>query len=236
MTDRLAVVTGGTKGLGGEVTIALVKRGYQVIALYRSDQQAALALTARVAEVSGQVECRRCDITRESLVLPPRSAFREIALVHAAVAPFQPRPLHLLPADDLQAQWEVAAKGLLTCALPLLRQLAQLRRGTVVTISSTTTMGPEAPSRGFAAYASAKVAMEMLSRGLAREYGPRGLRTFSVAPGYMDSTLTQAWPALLREAAAGSGVCDAAAVAERICSLIEDQTIPARGEEYLIQP
>jgi 3-oxoacyl-[acyl-carrier protein] reductase len=237
MAERLAVVSGGTRGLGRAVTLELAGAGYDVVAVYHADDRAAEELRLAAAARPGgvRVECLRCDLAREPLALPARGPFEGFVLVHAAAASFDVKPLHLVTADELAEQWAVAVRGLHACALPLLRLLPRTRRGTIVAISSTAAVEPGGPPRGFGAYASAKAAMQALVKSLAREYGDRGLRTLSVAPGFMATSLTDRWPAALREAVAARGSCTPLEAARFVRALIEDETLPAAGEEYLVR-
>ena len=77
-----------------------------------------------------------------------------------------------------------------------------------------------APPRGFAAYAAAKAALRSFTESLAAEYVARGVKVFSVSPGFMRTPLTDDWPAAMREAVmAGSMVEEPGAVADRVVAL-----------------
>lgn len=233
MAESVAVVTGGTKGLGRAVSLALATRGYRVLALYRSDARAADDLDALAQTSNLSIRSQRCDLTHEELVLAePEFAAERLVLVHGAALHFVPAPVHLTSDEQLARHWEVAVKGLITCVRPLLRMLSRTSGITVVGISSRAAVGAAAPPAGFAGYAAAKAAMTMLLRGLAHEYAKRGLRTFSYAPSFMPTELTAGWPAALREKVAASGQTTPELAATRIVSLIHDPSIPATGETY----
>jgi NAD(P)-dependent dehydrogenase (short-subunit alcohol dehydrogenase family) len=233
VAESIAVVTGGTKGLGRAVSLALAARGYRVVALYLSDGQAAHDLDVLARATNASISCRRCDLTREEPVITEAGqAVERLVVVHSAAVPFVPAPIHLTGNDEVIRHWEVAVKGLLACVRPLLRVLSATAGSTVVGISSRAAVGGAAPTPGFAGYAAAKAAMTMLIGGLAREYGKRGLRTFCFAPGFMPTDLTAAWPDALRERAAASGQTTPELAAARIVGLIHDPSIPAAGETY----
>jgi len=230
--ETFAVVTGGTKGLGRAVALALATRGYAVQALYHSDDAATEELRALAEPLRGRLACLRHDVTAGPLPLPFPFSFNRFVLVHCAVPPFAPGPLHLARLEDVTMHCDVAVRGLLACALPLLRELPQTGRGIIVGVSSLAASGADTPARGFAVYAAAKAAMSMVVRGLGREYGRRGLRTFCVVPGFMATSLTEAWPSVIREGLAKVGASTPEVVARRICELIDDESIPACGEDH----
>jgi NAD(P)-dependent dehydrogenase (short-subunit alcohol dehydrogenase family) len=103
--------------------------------------------------------------------------------------------------------------------------------GTIVTVSTSALSNT--PAKGFAAYLAAKGALRAFTASIAAEYRSRGIRVFSVAPGFMATPLTQSWHAAFREAALRSSVAaDPATVARSIRKLVEDTTLPAGGESY----
>jgi 3-oxoacyl-[acyl-carrier protein] reductase len=233
VAESIAVVTGGTKGLGRAVSLALGACGYNVVALYRSDDQAAADLEALARATGATISCRRCDITREQpMVVEAGLSIERLVVVHGAAVPFVPAPIHLISNDEVTGHWEVAVKGLLNCVRPLIRLFSPRVASTIVGVSSRAAIGSVAPTPGFAGYAAAKAAMTMLIGGLAREYGRRGVRTFCFAPTFMATALTAGWPESLREGVAASGQTTPEAAAARIVALIQDLSLPAIGETY----
>jgi len=153
-----------------------------------------------------------------------------LTLVNNATAPFVPKPLHLLTWRDFDDQLAVALRGAFQASLAVLRTMVASRRGTIINVLSTAIY--DAP-RGFAAYAVAKQAQLALTRALAAEYGGRGLRIFAVAPGFMDTPMTAAWPTMLRESVArAEGVSDPGALALQVVELAARVDLPGAGEVY----
>ncbi|HEX7602530.1 MAG TPA: SDR family NAD(P)-dependent oxidoreductase [Polyangiaceae bacterium] len=231
MPSRTAVVTGGTRGLGRALSLRLASEGYHVVAVYHADEGASSDLLEawRTSGLDGV--CVRRDLRSTSpLELPLPPGQEEIVLVHNAAASFHPKPVHLVTADDYEAQWEVAVMGFARCLDALLRPMMLAKRSTIVTVGSRALAGD--PPRGFGAYAAAKAALASLTRSVAVEYGPRGIRVFSVSPGFMRTSLTDAWDPSLRDTVARTGQSEPDAVARAIARLIGDPTLPARGESH----
>jgi 3-oxoacyl-[acyl-carrier protein] reductase len=230
MASKTAVVTGGTRGLGRAVSLELAGAGYRVVALYRADSAQAASLAGEWSRRGQTGTCIQGDLANEVPKLPLDPDASEIVLVHNAAAPFRPCPLHLVSAADLEAQWAVAARAFLLCVQATIRAMTRAQRGTIVTVGTIALSG--APPKGFSAYVAAKAALESLSRSVAAEYADRGIRVFSVWPGYMETSLTAAWDPALKGAVAKGGVSDPDSVAKFIVRLVEDDNLPARGESY----
>ena len=230
-----AVVTGGTKGLGRELTAALARRGYRVLALYHADTAAAAQLDAELAAAGLRARTLRHDVLdlRDDAPLVAAPEIRDgdrLVLIHNAGAPFVPQPLHLLAWEDFARSLDVALKGAWACSRALLRPMLSRGNGCIVTVLSSAVHG--LPPKGFAAYAAAKSALRSFTQSLAAEYGARGLKVFSVSPGFMRTPLTREWPRVLQDAVRKTGEADPVAVAERIVDLVDHPEIPGCGEDY----
>ena len=140
--------------------------------------------------------------------------------------------MHLLTWQDFEKNHRVAVKGAWQCSQPLIRLMLKKKRGTIITVLTAAVEGN--PPKGFAAYVTAKHALRGFTLALAAEYAPRGLKIFSVSPGYMETTLTGQWDERLRQ-----GIRDSAerltrppAAAERIMELARSAGTAGAGENY----
>lgn len=232
---RLAVITGGTKGLGREISLAFGRADYEVLALYASDGGAADQLRDALAQAGIRGLVVQHDITSADGSIWNRPEIEEaekIVLVHNACAPFSPTPLHQLSWADFEQSFNVAVKGGWACSRALLRPMLRKGGGTVVNVLTSALEG--ASPKGFAAYLTAKHALRGLTLALASEYGPRGVRAFTVSPGYMETSLTAQWDARLRESIRTHSprVTDPVSAASRLLALTEDGALPGQGEDY----
>lgn len=231
---RTVIITGGTKGLGREIALAFGRSRYIVVALYASDKAAAKELEAIFASenISGCVV--QHDVTSESAAvwqLPEILESQSLTLVHAACATFVPTPLHQLDWREFHNNFEVAVKGGWLCVQNLIRPMLKQGNATIVNILSSAV--ENMPPKGFSAYVVAKNALRGLTLSLAAEYGPRGVRVFSVSPGFMQTPLTEKWDERLREAIKSSARnSDPKVVAKKILELVEAKTSLGRGEDY----
>jgi NAD(P)-dependent dehydrogenase (short-subunit alcohol dehydrogenase family) len=229
------IVTGGTKGLGREMALAFGSRGYCVVALYSHDELAARECSDLLAarQISGLV--LRHDVTSDEAAIWNRAEIQGadgLTLINNACATFSPMPMHQLAWPDFERAFLVAVKGAWSCSRPLLKLMMAKKRGTIVNVLTSAITGP--PPKGFAAYLTAKFALRGLTLALAAEYAARGIKIFSISPGYMDTPLTQSWDPRLQDAIRKGSECITlpAEAAARTLALAEDPAVPGQGEDY----
>jgi 3-oxoacyl-[acyl-carrier protein] reductase len=233
---KTVIITGGTKGLGREISLTFGRAGYVVLALYASDKAAAddLHSVFVATKISGCVV--RHDVTVENAAFWQRTEILEaqnLTLIHTACAPFMPMPLHQLRWPDFQNNFEVAVKGGWLCAQNLIRPMLKQGGGTIVNV--LTSAVESLPPKGFCAYAIAKHALRGLTLSLAAEYGLRGVRVFSVSPGFMQTSLTEKWDVRLRQAIqAAARNSEPIVAAKKILELVENKTVAGNGEDHPI--
>ncbi|MBI5772289.1 MAG: SDR family NAD(P)-dependent oxidoreductase [Verrucomicrobia bacterium] len=236
MQTSTVIVTGGTKGLGREISLAFARRGHHVLALYHRDEQSAAKLDADFAAEKLAGRAFRHDVADAGenaavWTLPEIREASSLVLIHNACAAFEPKPLHLLAWEDFDTGLQVALKGGWLRARALLRPMLAAKRGHLVTVLSTALHGP--PPKGFTAYAAAKAALRAFTQSLAVEYAPRGLKVFSVSPGFMETALTANWNAQLKSGIrAAASVTDPAHAAGRLLELVESAATRGQGEDY----
>jgi NAD(P)-dependent dehydrogenase (short-subunit alcohol dehydrogenase family) len=187
-TNRIALITGANRGLGRVTTEALAGRGMKVVATYRGDPAKAEEVLTDIREAGGDgvaVELDLADtssISRLASTLPDvlQEAWgrREVDVLinNAGIGVFG--TLDAITAHDLDALFDTNVRGtiLVTQAIaPLMTD-----GGRILTVSSSLARHV---SVGTSAYAASKAAIEVFSRSLARELGPRGIRVNTIAPG-----------------------------------------------------
>jgi len=231
---KTLVVTGGTKGLGREISLAFARTGYYVVALYSSDDTAAEELKNALDRLKPVGCVLRQDVCSVEPDVWDRKEIQDaesLVLLHNACAAFAPVPMHQLGWEDFEKNFRVAVKGAWDCTLPLLRLMVKKGGGTVVNVLTSAVSGM--PPKGFAAYVTAKHALHGFTLALAVEYSARKIRVFSVSPGYMDTPLTEKWDARLRDTirAASDRISVPADAAARILALVEDKDFSGGGED-----
>jgi 3-oxoacyl-[acyl-carrier protein] reductase len=233
--NQTVIITGGTKGLGRETSLAFGRAGWTVLALYSSDETAAKELLDEMtcAKHSGSV--LQHDVRSEAAAIWNRPEIQQagrLVLVNNACAAFAPVPMHQLEWSDFENNFLVAVKGARICSQALIRQMIKQGNGAIVNVLTSALEGP--PPKGFAAYLTAKYALKGFTLALAAEYAARRIKIFSVSPGFMETTLTQNWNPMLRDAIrANTGrLTDPVTAAAAIVSLVSDPGTLGEGEDY----
>ncbi|MEW2397603.1 SDR family oxidoreductase [Streptomyces sp. NPDC046862] len=185
----VAVVSGGSRGLGLALVTDFLERGYRVETFSRSESTELIALRKSTAADTlfwSSIDGTNAEAVEEFARAAMRRHRRIDALVNNAAIGLEGLLTLTAPtAIDTALRTNVTLPVLLTraCLKPMLAR----RAGVVINLSSINALRGQT---GVAVYGAAKAALDGLTRGLAREVGPAGVRVVSVAPGYFDSDMT----------------------------------------------
>lgn len=178
---RTAVVTGGAGGIGGAVAAGLAGAGAAVAVVDVAGVPAAVD-ALRAAHPGTRVDGYEVDVTSPPAVAGLMAAVRPTVLVTLAGGSLgTPRDLADITPADLDLVLDVNLKGTFHCCQAAAPLMAEAGGGAIVTCSSIGARQPS-PVTGVP-YAAAKAAIGGLTRRLARELGPVGIRVNAVAPG-----------------------------------------------------
>jgi 3-oxoacyl-[acyl-carrier protein] reductase len=186
---RVALVTGGTRGIGAAVSRSLVERGARVHAVYRADATSAANLGE---ELGGAFSASASDLTSEGAAERVVAAVMDLGgrldiLVHCAGATDDRLLLRMRPAD-LSATLALNLEAVVLLSRAALQPMLKRRYGRIVSLTSVVAA---TGNPGQTAYAAAKAGVEGFTRSLAREVATRGVTVNCVAPGWIDTDLTE---------------------------------------------
>ena len=184
MTERLAVVTGGNKGIGRSCAARLLTEGYRVIVTGR-DQE---ALDGTVAELegSGGIEARRFDVTDEEAVAEAFADLDVDVLVANAGVAFS-QPLERTDLDDWRWVLDVNVTGVFLCARAVIAGMRERDHGRVIAVAS---VASHHGLRYGTAYAASKHGVLGFIRALATEVAGSGVTANAVCPAFVDTPMT----------------------------------------------
>jgi acetoacetyl-CoA reductase len=195
MKKRVALVTGGTRGIGAAISEALKNAGYMVAAGYASNQMAAkefsekTRITAYQFNVADYNECQKV-VTKISQDMGPI----DILVNNAGIT--RDAPLHRLTPQ----QWQEVIDTNLTSCFNMCRVLIDGMRergfGRIVNIGS---INGQAGQYGQVNYAAAKSGIHGFTKALAQEAAGKGITVNAIAPGYIDTDMVRAVPANILE-------------------------------------
>ncbi|WP_372861477.1 3-oxoacyl-ACP reductase FabG [Spongiibacter sp.] len=220
MTDKVALVTGASRGIGKAIALELAKAGYTVVGTATSEAGAE-AISASFAQ-QGLTGC--------GMTLNVASS-DSVDAVFKAIAEQYGAPTILvnnagITKDNImmrmkEEEWfdviDTNLNSLYRIAKASLRGMTKARWGRIINISSVVgSMG----NAGQANYAAAKAGMDGFTRALAREIGSRGITVNSVAPGFIDTDMTKKLPDEQREALKGQIPLQRLGEPEEIAALV----------------
>jgi 3-oxoacyl-[acyl-carrier protein] reductase len=198
---RNVIVTGASRGLGLEMTRVLSAAGYRVIAVARS-ATAELEATARSAHEAGAgaVEFRCCDLSKldalSAFVRALRAEFGSIyGLVNNAGAGTA-GVLGTMRDQDIERLVKLNTLSPIVLTKYAVRSMMSERCGRIVNIASVVAATGYS---GLSVYSATKASLVGFTRSLAREVGPLGITVNAIAPGFIDSAMTQELTAAQRE-------------------------------------
>jgi len=195
LKEKIALVTGGSRGIGRAVSLRLARLGAKVYVNYVSRPDAADSVVQAIEECGGEAQTLKLDVASFSAV---QSAIKELAA----------REGHLdilvnnagITRDGLMARMKEAAwdevidtnlKGAFNCIKAASRAMMKQRAGRIVNISSVVGFSGNA---GQVNYSSAKAGLVGMTKSAARELASRGITVNGVAPGYIETEMTAGLP------------------------------------------
>ncbi|UFJ42432.1 3-oxoacyl-ACP reductase FabG [Brevibacillus humidisoli] len=192
-TGKKVLVTGGSRGIGRACVRQLVEAGADVVFTYANNREAADSLVRESASLPGSAEAVRVDFRLPEEVgsqveqLLRRHAFD--ALVNNAGL-LRDAPAYRMDLEEWDEVMQVNLHALFAVTRRLIRPLS-LVNGTIVNIASVAGI---AGTPGQVNYVASKAGVIGLTRALAREVGPLGVRVNAVAPGYVDTDMMASIP------------------------------------------
>jgi 3-oxoacyl-[acyl-carrier protein] reductase len=198
---KVAIVTGGSRGIGRAISETLARDGATVVVNYAKSTAAAEETVAAIKAQGGNAVAMQADISKiedlRRLYAQAQEKFGHIDIVvnNAGILP------PAVPVEKETEQTWDDVFGLLKGTYFSMQEAARRvsNGGRIINISSSTTRGW---SPGYSIYAGSKSAIEQFTRSLSRELGPRGITVNSVIPGLTDTDMISDYPQAVREAVA----------------------------------
>jgi 3-oxoacyl-[acyl-carrier protein] reductase len=205
LEGRVAVVTGGSRGIGAAVCAELGAAGAEVVVNYASSADAAAAVCAGIREAGGTATAVAGDISTPegaaALVSQVESEVGPIAILVCNAGITRDNLIMKLSDDDWRAVVDTNLGGAFFTCRAVARPMLKRRAGAIVTMSSVVGVHGNA---GQTNYAASKAGLIGLTKSLAKELGSRGIRVNAIAPGYIATELTDALPDEARDAILGN--------------------------------
>ncbi|MFE0459111.1 SDR family oxidoreductase [Kitasatospora sp. NPDC058965] len=192
LTGKVALVTGGSRGIGAAVARRLAAEGAAVALTYRREADRARAVAGEIEAAGGRAVLIQADLAEPSAAeRVVEQTVRELGRIDVLVnnAGFLTHgPLAEVPAEEVDRVLAVDVRSVFLTAQAAARRMAA--GGRIISIGSC--FNGRVPGAGFVLQAMAKSALVGLTRGLARELGPRGITATVVDPGPIDTDMNPA--------------------------------------------
>jgi 3-oxoacyl-[acyl-carrier protein] reductase len=193
--QKIAVVTGGSRGIGRAIAVELAAHGYQIVITYKTNDEAAAETLRLIRETGGSGEAVKFDVGNaaeaEGAINDLLGRLERIdALVNNAGVTADGLFL-MMPRRDWDAVIDTTLHGFFNMTKPVLRKMLRRKSGSIVSLSSVSAL---VGNRGQANYAAAKAGLIAASRVLSSEVARLGIRVNVVAPGLVDTEMIRDAP------------------------------------------
>jgi 3-oxoacyl-[acyl-carrier protein] reductase len=189
---KTAIVTGGSRGIGRACVARLAAEGAKVALVYHSNQQAAEALLAELKSAGGDVRAVQADVRdlqrAHQIVDQLFDEWGKIDVLVNSAGIVKDGLLGAMTADQWRDVLDTNLGGTFNYCHAVTQPMMMARRGSIVNLSST---AAEFASRGQVNYAASKGGINGLTRAMAKELAPRNVRVNAVAPGMIETDMSQ---------------------------------------------
>jgi NAD(P)-dependent dehydrogenase (short-subunit alcohol dehydrogenase family) len=200
LSDEVAIVTGGTAGIGLAITKRLAEAGATVVMAAR-DHKRGQGISQELSCTGHKVTFLKCDVSQEldinNLFETTVKTFGGLDILVNNVAAFPNKPISEMDLETYTTVMDTNVRATYLCCAEAAKQMIkQGRGGSIINIASASAF---MPTIGFTAYDSSKAAVVMLTRTLALELAPHNIRVNSLSPGLTMTTFLSAPEVLARE-------------------------------------
>lgn len=235
-TARVALVTGGSRGIGRAIVRALAAEGWTVAFTWRQREDEARRLAGELGDAARPFRLDLLDRARPGgLVVEIEEQVGPIAGLVNNAGVRRDALLAALPDDAWDELLDANLGGVFRCCRAVIPRMVRRRAGSIVNVSSLTAVHGLA---GQTAYGAAKAGILGLTRCLAREVGSRGIRVNAVIPGFvpteMVADVAPEKVTALRAAEALPGGVTAASVADAVAFLLSERAASITGQTLVI--
>ena len=195
LEDKVAIVTGGTKGIGKAISLLLAEQGAKVVANFSKDENAAEDLEKEAKSRGLNLGLFKADVTQldrvKAMVEQIFAQYGKIDILVNNVGLVRDNFLMLMSDEDWESLLKANLTSLFFCCRIVIRKMIPQRRGKIINISSISGI---LGTPGQANYAATKGGMISFTKSLARELGPFNIHVNAVAPGLIESEMVSRMP------------------------------------------
>lgn len=200
LAGKVALVTGASRGIGRAIALALADQGAAVLVNYNGSRERALEVVAQIEQNGGQAEAVGCDVADFAacgkLVEDIIAKYGHVDILVNNAGVTRDNLILRMSEEEYDKVLDTNLKGAFNSIRHLSRYFLKQRGGKVINISSVSgVMG----NAGQSNYSASKAGLIGLTKSVARELAGKGICVNAVAPGYIDTDMTEALPEKARE-------------------------------------
>ncbi len=201
LENMTAVVTGGSRGIGRAIALAMAQEGANVAILYAGNREAAEQTEQEIAQIGGKVRAYQCDVSSfeqtETITKQILEEFGQVDILVNNAGIVRDGFLLSMKEEAFDAVIDTNLKGAFHMIRHLYSHMMRKRSGRIINISSIVGLTGNAAQ---ANYAAAKAGVIGLTKSTAKELAGRGVTCNAIAPGYIQSDMTDAMPEKAKDA------------------------------------
>lgn len=195
LNERIAVVTGASRGIGRGIALELAKRGASVVINYNASAEAAEAVVTEIKENGGEALAFQADVSTEEgangLIKTTTETYGRIDILVNNAGTTRDNVIMMLKPEDFDVVIQTNLRSAWLTSRAASRSMMRKRYGRIINITSISGISGQA---GQTNYSASKAGIIGLTKSLAREVGARGITVNAVAPGFVETDLTRDLP------------------------------------------
>ena len=200
LKNKIALITGAGRGIGRAIAIALAKEGAEVVINYNGSEERAKEVKQTIEENGGKASIYKCNVSDfaacEAMINDIVKEYGHLDILVNNAGITKDGLIMKMKEEDFDSVLNVNLKGTFNTIRHSARQMLKQRSGKIINISSVSGI---LGNVGQANYAASKAGVIGLTKTMARELGSRGITVNAIAPGFVDTEMTEVLSEEIRE-------------------------------------
>lgn len=191
LSGKCAIITGASRGIGKAIALKLASLGANIVLNYRSSEKEAMEVENKIKEMGVEVLSIKGDISKleevENLVMKAKEKFGTIDIMVNNAGITKDTLLLRMKEEDFDSVIDINLKGVFNCMKSITPIMIRQKHGKIINLSSVVGISGNA---GQVNYAASKAGVIGMTKSLAKEVGSRGINVNAVAPGFIETDMT----------------------------------------------